>query len=106
MVAAKGRAKNVPASTFFTYCLKASYADIYIVRFYGFLFLVESEKMVIRILLVLALILAALFFSGCQTVQGVGRDITWTGEAGAEFIDNIIYPPHKNQQPKIVRENY
>jgi len=62
--------------------------------------------MVIRILLLLAIILAALFLEGCQTVQGVGQDITWTGKAGAEFIDNIIYPPHKNQQPKIVRENY
>jgi len=80
---------------------------IYIVRFYGFLlFVVESEKMVIRILLLLALILAAFIFAGCQTVQGVGRDITWTGEAGAEFIDNIIYPPHKNQQPRIVHERY
>jgi predicted small secreted protein len=67
---------------------------------------VESEKMVIKILLAAALILAAFFFAGCQTVQGVGRDITWTGRAGAEVIDNIIYPPHKNQQPEIAYENY
>jgi predicted small secreted protein len=67
---------------------------------------VESEKMVIRILLSAALIFAAFILAGCQTVQGVGRDITWTGRAGAEVIDNIIYPPHKNQQPQIDYENY
>jgi predicted small secreted protein len=67
---------------------------------------VESEKMVRRILLAAVLIFAAFYFSGCQTVQGVGRDITWTGRAGAEVLDNIIYPPHKNQEPQIAYENY
>jgi predicted small secreted protein len=67
---------------------------------------VESGKMLKKILLVVALIFAAFYFAGCQTVQGVGRDITWTGRAGAEVIDNIIYPPHKNQQPKVAYENY
>jgi len=59
-----------------------------------------------KILLVAALIFAALAFAGCQTVQGVGRDITWTGKAGAEVIDNIIYPPHKNQEPEIAYQDY
>jgi predicted small secreted protein len=59
-----------------------------------------------KILLVVILIFATLYFAGCQTVQGVGRDITWTGRAGAEVIDNIIYPPHKNQQPRIAYDNY
>ena len=62
--------------------------------------------MVIKILLAAALIFAAFFFAGCQTVQGAGRDITWTGKAGAEVLDNIIYPPHKNQQPQIAYEDY
>ncbi|MHC4656285.1 MAG: hypothetical protein ACYS91_14900 [Planctomycetota bacterium] len=62
--------------------------------------------MLIRILLVAALIFAAFFVAGCQTVQGVGRDITWTGRAGAEALENIIYPPHKNQEPQIAYENY
>ncbi len=59
-----------------------------------------------KILLAVILILVVLHFSGCNTVQGVGRDITWTGRAGAEAIDKIIYPPHKNQQPQITYENY
>jgi predicted small secreted protein len=66
---------------------------------------VESEKMK-KILLAIILIFAAFYVAGCQTVQGVGRDITWTGRAGAEVIDNIIYPPHKNQQPQIAYDNY
>jgi predicted small secreted protein len=67
---------------------------------------VESEKMLKKVLLAVILIFAAFYFAGCQTVQGVGRDITWTGRAGAEVIDQIIYPPHKNQQPKVAYENY
>ena len=59
-----------------------------------------------KTLLVVVLIFAMFAFAGCQTVQGVGRDITWTGKAGAEAIDNIIYPPHKNQQPEIAYEGY
>ncbi|MHC4113122.1 MAG: hypothetical protein ACYSUY_18765 [Planctomycetota bacterium] len=62
--------------------------------------------MLIKILLVVALIFATFLFAGCQTVQGVGRDITWTGRAGAEALENIIYPPGKNQQPQIDYENY
>jgi predicted small secreted protein len=67
---------------------------------------VESGKMLKKILLVVALIFAAFYFAGCQTVQSVGRDITWTGRAGAEVIEEIIYPPHKNQQPEVAYENY
>jgi predicted small secreted protein len=60
-----------------------------------------------KIILAVILIFAALYFAGCQTVQGVGRDISWAGRAGAEVIDNVIYPPHKNQQPRIAAyENY
>lgn len=59
-----------------------------------------------KILLAVILIFAAFYFTGCQTVQGVGRDISWTGRAGAEVIDQIIYPPYKNQQPNVAYENY
>ena len=59
-----------------------------------------------KIFLIVVLIFAMFCFAGCQTVQGVGRDITWTGKAGAEAIDKIIYPPHKNQQPEIAYEGY
>jgi predicted small secreted protein len=62
--------------------------------------------MLTKILIAVMLIFVAFYFTGCQTVQGVGRDITWTGRAGAEVIDQIIYPPHKNQQPKVAYENY
>jgi predicted small secreted protein len=59
-----------------------------------------------KIMLVAALTAIALVFAGCQTVQGVGRDISWAGKAGAEAIDRIIYPPEKNQEPEIAYEGY
>lgn len=39
--------------------------------------------------MLLVAVLAVLFFSltGCQTVQGVGRDIEWIGQKGAEVLD-------------------
>jgi len=39
--------------------------------------------------ILLAFLLAGLIFCavGCQTVQGVGRDITWLGEASAGVIE-------------------
>jgi predicted small secreted protein len=38
--------------------------------------------------LLLALLLLAILASciGCQTVQGVGRDISWVGEKGSEIV--------------------
>ena len=59
-----------------------------------------------KIMLVAALMAIALAFAGCQTVQGVGRDITWAGKAGGDAMNRIIYPPHKNQQPEIAYEGY
>jgi len=37
----------------------------------------------------LAVVLIVMMFSliGCQTVQGLGEDIKWTGEKGAEILD-------------------
>ncbi len=46
--------------------------------------------MMCKILLVFALILVIFAVSGCQTVQGIGQDITWTGQAGAEVIDELF----------------
>lgn len=46
--------------------------------------------MVKKIILLLVLILVTASLIGCQTVQGIGRDITWTGEAGAEVVDGAF----------------
>lgn len=37
--------------------------------------------MIRKILLIVVLFIAMFTLAGCQTVQGLGRDITWTGEA-------------------------
>ena len=37
--------------------------------------------MIRKILLTVALGIVIFSLAGCQTVQGLGRDITWTGEA-------------------------
>jgi predicted small secreted protein len=43
--------------------------------------------MVKRMLLVVALIVLLFTLLGCQTVQGLGGDIKWTGEKGAEILE-------------------
>ena len=40
-----------------------------------------------RMLLVVALIVLLFTLVGCQTVQGLGGDIKWTGENGAEVLE-------------------
>ena len=37
--------------------------------------------------LVLTLLLVGFALTGCQTVQGLGEDIKWTGEKGAEILE-------------------
>ena len=37
--------------------------------------------------LVLTLLLVVFALTGCQTVQGLGEDIKWTGEKGAEVLE-------------------
>jgi predicted small secreted protein len=37
--------------------------------------------------LVLILLLVVFALTGCQTVQGLGEDIKWTGEKGAEVLE-------------------
>jgi predicted small secreted protein len=37
--------------------------------------------------LAVLLIAVMCLFIGCQTVQGLGQDITWVGEKGAEVVE-------------------
>ena len=43
--------------------------------------------MVRKVLLVIAVIGMVFLLVGCQTVQGIGGDITWIGEKGAEVLE-------------------
>ncbi|HUV40342.1 MAG TPA: hypothetical protein VMW23_00970 [Sedimentisphaerales bacterium] len=43
--------------------------------------------MVERIGLLVVLMVLLIFLAGCQTVQGLGGDIKWTGEKGAEILE-------------------
>ncbi len=40
-----------------------------------------------KVLLIVTLIALAFALAGCQTVQGIGEDIRWTGEKGAEILE-------------------
>lgn len=40
-----------------------------------------------RVLLLAALVVFLFTLLGCQTVQGFGEDIKWTGEKGAEILE-------------------
>ena len=40
-----------------------------------------------KTLLVIALVVVVFSSVGCQTVQGLGEDIKWTGEKGAEILE-------------------
>ena len=40
-----------------------------------------------KVLLMVALIVLVFSLIGCQTVQGLGGDITWIGEKGAELLE-------------------
>ncbi len=43
--------------------------------------------MVKKALLLVALVILVFSLIGCQTVQGLGGDIKWTGEKGAEVLE-------------------
>jgi predicted small secreted protein len=43
--------------------------------------------MVRKILLLLALITVVFSFIGCNTIQGLGEDIKWTGKKAAEIVE-------------------
>jgi predicted small secreted protein len=40
-----------------------------------------------RMILVLTMFLVLFALTGCQTVQGIGGDIKWAGEKGAEVLE-------------------
>jgi predicted small secreted protein len=42
--------------------------------------------MVRKVLLAVALILAVFWLASCQTVAGVGKDITWTADSTAKAL--------------------
>lgn len=42
--------------------------------------------MIKKMLLVLALVVVFSCMVGCHTVQGIGRDIEWVGQKGAEIV--------------------
>ena len=43
--------------------------------------------MVKKVLLAIALMVMVLSVVGCQTVQGVGGDISWIGKAGQDVVE-------------------
>jgi len=43
--------------------------------------------MIRKVLLIVALIVVTISLIGCRTVQGLGEDITWTGEKGQEILE-------------------
>ena len=47
----------------------------------------EFKKMIKKMLLAAALIVMLFSLVSCQTVQGVGGDIKWTGEKTAELLE-------------------
>jgi predicted small secreted protein len=54
-------------------------ATVYVLRF-------RERIMLKRLVLLIILIVLLVVSVGCNTVQGVGKDIEWTGEKGAEII--------------------
>ena len=42
--------------------------------------------MIRKVLLLVALIIVAFSLIGCQTTKGVGEDIRWVGEKGAQTV--------------------
>jgi predicted small secreted protein len=43
--------------------------------------------MVRKVLLAVALILAVFWLVSCQTVSGIGKDITWTADSTAKVLE-------------------
>lgn len=43
--------------------------------------------MIKKVLLIVAFVILMFSLTGCQTVQGLGEDIKWTGEKGAEMLE-------------------
>jgi predicted small secreted protein len=43
--------------------------------------------MVKKVLLTIALAVVVLSLVGCQTVQGIGNDISWVGKKGQDIVE-------------------
>ena len=54
--------------------------------------------MMCKVLLVFTLLLVIFAVSGCQTVQGIGRDLTWTGQAGEEVMNELFDESSEEEQ--------
>jgi predicted small secreted protein len=39
-----------------------------------------------KLVLLIMLFILTVLLAGCNTVQGIGKDIQWTGQKGAEVI--------------------
>ena len=60
----------------------------YKLRYLAFeLFSRGPEKMVRKVLLAIALAAVVFWAVGCQTVQGIGSDITWVGKKGQQIVE-------------------
>jgi predicted small secreted protein len=46
----------------------------------------EFKKMAKKIILCVILIILGFSLIGCQTIEGVGGDIKWTAQKGAEIL--------------------
>lgn len=46
-----------------------------------------AHRMVRKVILVAVLLGVLTVLAGCSTVEGMGRDITWLGEKGAEVFE-------------------
>lgn len=47
----------------------------------------DSEDMVKRAFVVVALVIVVFSLAGCHTIQGLGEDIKWIGEKGEEIVE-------------------
>ena len=43
--------------------------------------------MVRKVLITIALVAVFLSLMGCQTVQGIGNDISWVGKKGQDIVE-------------------
>lgn len=53
-----------------------------------------------RILSIAILIAISLYFTGCQTIHGLGGDLKWTGEQVEAGAANCTIPPPDQNKPK------
>jgi len=53
-----------------------------------------------RILSIAVLIAISLYFTGCQTMHGIGGDLKWTGEQVEAGAANCTVPPPDASKPK------